>query len=132
MPSRLIRTRARLCECCRRNRSHPWSQSLGMSARGANNVLYFRRRMCMMCSIRLEGVDIAVRQRARMVVPKPRREILKALSDLGRIDVLINNAGLGGSTIGFPSVAAVTMAQLHRLIGVNLVPGRRRRQSTRL
>jgi NAD(P)-dependent dehydrogenase (short-subunit alcohol dehydrogenase family) len=56
-----------------------------------------------------------------MVVPKPRREILKALSDLGRIDVLINNAGMGGSTIGFPSVAAVAMAQLHRFIGVNLL-----------
>lgn len=67
-----------------------------------------------------------------MVVPEPRREIVMALSDLGRIDVLINNAGLGGSTMGFPSTASVTMAQRHRLIGVNLLPGRRRRQSTRL
>jgi NAD(P)-dependent dehydrogenase (short-subunit alcohol dehydrogenase family) len=103
-----------------------------MPARGPNNVLYFPQRICMMCYVRLEAVDIAVSQWARMVVPKPKREIPKALSDLGRIDVLINTAGLGGSTIGFPSVAAVTMAQLHRLIGVNLVPGRRRRQSTRL
>jgi hypothetical protein len=55
----------------------------------------------MMCSIRLEGVDIAVRQRARVVVPKPRREILKALSDLARIDVLINNAGLGEALSAF-------------------------------
>jgi NAD(P)-dependent dehydrogenase (short-subunit alcohol dehydrogenase family) len=103
-----------------------------MTAWGANNVLYFPQRMCMMCSIRLEAVDIAVSQRARVVVPKPRREIIEALSDLGRIDVLINNAGLGGSTMGFPSIAAVTIAQLHRLIGVNLLPGRRRQQSTRL
>jgi hypothetical protein len=99
---------------------------------GANNVLYFPQRMCFMCSIRLERVDIVVGQRVRMVVPKPRREIFKALSDLGRIDVLINNGGLGGHTLGFPSVAAVAMAQLHRLTGVNLLPGRRRHQSTRL
>jgi hypothetical protein len=132
LSSPLNRTRARLCKCYRRNRSHPWSQSLGMPARGANNVLYFPQRICMMCSIRLEGVDIAVRQRARMVVPKPRREIPRVLSDLGRNDVLVNNAGLGGSIMGFPSIAAVTMAQPHRFIGVNLLPGRRRRQSTRL
>jgi hypothetical protein len=132
IPSRLIRTGARLCKCCPQKCSYPWGQSLGMPARGANNVLYFPQRMCMMCSIRLKGVDIAVSQRARMVVPKPKREIPKALSDLGRIDDLINNAGLGGSTVGFPSIAAVTMAQLHHLRGVNLLQGRRRRQTTRL
>jgi hypothetical protein len=132
IPSRLIRTGAHLCKCCRRDRSHPWSQSLGMPARGANNGLYFPQRMCMMCSIRLEAVDIAVSQRARMVVPKPRRETLMGLSDLGRIDVLINTASFGGSTMGFPSIAAVMTAQLHRLTGVNPLPGRRRRQSKRL
>jgi 3-oxoacyl-[acyl-carrier protein] reductase len=35
--------------------------------------------------------------------------VTTVLSELGRIDILINNAGLGSSTIGLPSIANVTM-----------------------
>jgi NAD(P)-dependent dehydrogenase (short-subunit alcohol dehydrogenase family) len=44
----------------------------------------------------------------------------QAIADLGQIDVLINNAGLGSSAVDRPTITAATDEQYQLLLGVNL------------
>ena len=44
----------------------------------------------------------------------------KAIGDFGQIDILINNAGLGSSTVDRPTITGATMEQYQLLMGVNL------------
>jgi NAD(P)-dependent dehydrogenase (short-subunit alcohol dehydrogenase family) len=44
----------------------------------------------------------------------------QAITDLGQIDVLINNAGLGSSAVDRPTITAATDEQYQLLLGVNL------------
>jgi len=43
-----------------------------------------------------------------------------AIADFGQIDILINNAGLGSSTVDRPTITGGTIAQYELLLGVNL------------
>ncbi len=43
-----------------------------------------------------------------------------AITDLGGIDLLVNNAGLGSAAINRPAIADATNEQWQRLLGVNL------------
>ena len=44
----------------------------------------------------------------------------RAIGDLGQIDALINNAGLGSSHVDRPTITGATEAQYQLLLGVNL------------
>ena len=44
----------------------------------------------------------------------------RAIADFGQIDALINNAGLGSSHVGRPTITGATEAQYQLLLGVNL------------
>ena len=46
--------------------------------------------------------------------------IERAIADLGQVDALINNAGLGPTAIDRPAIADATNEQWNKLLGVNL------------
>jgi NAD(P)-dependent dehydrogenase (short-subunit alcohol dehydrogenase family) len=49
-----------------------------------------------------------------------RRMVSDVTADLGPVDLLVNNAGLGGSTIGMPTLAEASIEQLHSVIDVTM------------